>query len=196
MQVDKGILEPRASALGKPLCSLQKLESWGKRAPDYTLPSTPKTFARLWTCFFEISKGKLEWETTWTTQIYCRARSHQWHWSSSVRIQTQGKCMYCSLQASLCPGWFLFSCIAVKTFSMWASFSAACSASACTMFWEGWLDFWSTGPNEPIWWIHSFRSSLYPIYFWKYNALQGKDLDVVMPSVYLQCIQKVNLTCG
>lgn len=43
MQVDKGIPEPRASALGKPLCSLQKLESWGKRAPDYTLPSTPKT---------------------------------------------------------------------------------------------------------------------------------------------------------
>lgn len=71
--------------------------------------------------------------TAWTTQIYCRTRSHHGHWASSVRIQTQGKCMYCSLQASLSPGCFLFSCIAVKTFSMWTSFSAACSASTCTI---------------------------------------------------------------
>lgn len=105
----------------------------GKESTWLYLAFNSQNFARLWTCFFEISKGKLEWETTWTTQIYCEARSHQWHWSSSVRIQMQGKCMYCSLQASLCPGWFLFSCIAVKTFSMWTSFSAACSASTCTI---------------------------------------------------------------
>lgn len=47
------------------------------------------------------------------------------------------KCRVSACTAAFKPAYalagFLFSCIAVKTFSMWTSFSAACSASTCTI---------------------------------------------------------------